>query len=126
MPDESTPQKNVLGEALEVCSLSPMTGYTRNGCCDVFEGDRGQHTVCAKVTDAFLDFSRLHGNDLITPRPEFDFPGLRAGDRWCLCAARWQQACEAGVAPPIILQATNQQALDVIEMADLMYHAKQA
>jgi uncharacterized protein (DUF2237 family) len=126
MPDESTPQKNVLGEALEVCSLSPMTGYTRNGCCDVFEGDRGQHTVCAEVTDAFLDFSRLHGNDLITPRPEFDFPGLRAGDRWCLCAARWQQACEAGVAPPIILQATNQQALDVIEMADLMYHAKQA
>lgn len=126
MPDESTPQKNVLGEALEVCSLSPMTGYTRNGCCDVFEGDRGQHTVCAEVTDAFLDFSRLHGNDLITPRPEFDFSGLRAGDRWCLCAARWQQACEAGVAPPIILQATNQQALDVIEMADLMYHAKQA
>ncbi len=126
MPDVSTPQKNVLGEALEVCSLSPMTGYTRNGCCDVFEGDRGQHTVCAEVTDAFLDFSRLHGNDLITPRPEFDFPGLRAGDRWCLCATRWQQACEAGVAPPIILQATNQQALDVIEMADLMYHAKQA
>lgn len=125
MAHQSAQQKNVLGKALEVCSLSPMTGYTRNGCCDTLEGDRGQHTVCAEVTETFLDFSRLHGNDLITPRPEFDFPGLRPGDRWCLCAARWKQASEAGLAPPVILESTNQQALDLIELADLLYHAKQ-
>jgi uncharacterized protein (DUF2237 family) len=122
---QDNPQLNVLGKPLQTCSLQPLTGFTRNGCCDAIDSDRGQHTVCAEVTEAFLDFSRLQGNDLITPRPEFDFPGLRPGDRWCLCAARWQQACDAGLAPPVILEATNQHALEIIEMADLMYHAKQ-
>jgi uncharacterized protein (DUF2237 family) len=122
---QANPQLNVLGKPLQTCSLQPLTGFTRNGCCDAIDGDRGQHTVCAEVTEAFLDFSKLQGNDLITPRPEFDFPGLRPGDRWCLCAARWQQACDAGLAPPVILEATNQHALAVIEMADLLYHAKQ-
>ena len=118
-------QKNVLGKPLQVCSLEPLTGFTRNGCCDALESDRGAHTVCAEVTQAFLDFSVLHGNDLVTPRPEFNFVGLKPGDHWCLCASRWQQACEAGLAPPVILEATNQQALNMIEMADLLYHAKQ-
>jgi len=118
-------QNNVWGKPLQVCSLQPLTGFTRNGCCDALDIDRGAHTVCAEVTQAFLDFSRLHGNDLITPRPEYDFDGLKPGDRWCLCASRWQQACEAGVAPPVILEATHQQALKIVEMADLLYHAKQ-
>ncbi|WP_137719989.1 DUF2237 family protein [Methylobacillus flagellatus] len=114
---------NVLGTALQTCSLDPLTGFTRNGCCETGPQDRGSHTVCAQVTAEFLEFSRLRGNDLSTPRPEYGFAGLRAGDRWCLCAARWQEAAEAGVAPPVVLEATHERALEVASLAELKYHA---
>ena len=109
----STP-RNVLGERLEVCSMSPMTGFFRDGCCDTGQEDVGSHTVCAVMTEEFLAFSALAGNDLSTPRPEWGFPGLAAGDRWCVCAARWLEAHRAGVAPPIVLGATHARAVDVI------------
>ena len=117
------PRLNVLGGQLQPCSTDPMTGYTRNGCCDTGPDDVGSHTVCAVVTDAFLVFSRGRGNDLSTPRPEYGFPGLRAGDRWCLCAPRWQEALEAGCAPRVVLAATHQAALLHCELADLEAHA---
>ncbi|MBP6097455.1 MAG: DUF2237 domain-containing protein, partial [Methyloversatilis sp.] len=100
--------KNVLGGPLEPCSFKPMTGFFRDGCCNTDENDFGSHTVCAVLTDEFLTFSRSRGNDLSTPRPEFDFPGLRAGDRWCLCAARWREAYEAGQAPRVVLVSTHE------------------
>jgi uncharacterized protein len=103
---------NLLGTELATCSLSPMTGFYRDGCCQTGGTDAGVHTVCAEVTDEFLAFSRAVGNDLSTPRPEFGFPGLVAGDRWCLCASRWQEAYEAGVAPPVVLAASHVKALD--------------
>lgn len=115
--------KNVLGEPLELCSEAPLTGFTRSGSCETGPQDLGSHTVCARVTQEFLEYSRSRGNDLMTPVPEFDFPGLKPGDRWCLCAARWQEALEAGCAPRVVLRATHQRALEVCAMADLKRHA---
>jgi uncharacterized protein (DUF2237 family) len=117
------PAVNVLGGVLEPCSADPVTGFFRNGCCDTGPDDHGSHTVCAVMTDAFLAFSRAAGNDLSTPRPEFDFPGLRAGDRWCLCAPRWQEAFAAGRAPRVVLAATHRGALDYCRLEDLRAHA---
>ena len=110
---------NVLGGELESCGTDPMTGFYRDGCCDTGTEDAGVHTVCALVTEEFLRFSTQVGNDLLTPRPEFGFPGLRPGDRWCLCASRWAQAHEAGVAPPVVLAATHARSLEWIDLADL-------
>lgn len=114
--------KNILGTNLEVCSLNPITGFTRSGCCETGPEDLGQHTICAEVTDEFLQFSKLKGNDLMTPRPEFNFTGLKPGDRWCLCASRWLEALEEGIAPPVILEATHEKALEIIDLAELKYH----
>lgn len=114
---------NVLGEALQTCSLRPRTGYTRSGACETGPDDAGSHTVCAQVTAEFLEYSRIRGNDLITPQPEWDFPGLKPGDRWCLCAARWLEAYRAGVAPPVVLRATHARALGTVPLALLKAHA---
>ncbi len=110
---------NVLGTELEECGTDPMTGFFRNGCCATGPQDRGSHTVCVRVTAAFLEFSKARGNDLMTPVPQFDFPGLEPGDRWCLCALRWQEAFTAGVAPRVVLLATHEAALKVIALDDL-------
>ena len=107
---------NVLGGELKTCSLQPLTGWYRDGCCNTGRGDHGLHLVCARVTQDFLEFSRSRGNDLITPRPEWRFAGLRPGDRWCLCAARWLEAWRAGVAPPVVLEATHEAALETIPL----------
>ena len=115
--------RNVFGEPLEPCSLKPVTGFYRTGCCETGPEDVGVHTVCVEVTAEFLAFSRLRGNDLSTPRPEFGFPGLAAGDRWCLCAERWQEAFEAGVAPRVVLAATHQPTLGIVRLADLKRHS---
>jgi uncharacterized protein (DUF2237 family) len=115
---------NVLGGELASCSIDPITGWYRNGCCDTGADDLGVHVVCAAVTAEFLEFSRTVGNDLSTPRPGFD--GLQPGDRWCLCASRWQEALEAGVAPPVILEATHLQALEWVSLDDLRRHAVEA
>ena len=115
--------RNVLGGPLDSCSLSPMTGFFRNGCCDTSPQDVGSHTVCAEMTAEFLAFSRAAGNDLSTPVPEYGFPGLKPGDRWCLCAPRWQEAFEAGQAPRVVLRATHQGALGHCELDDLKRHA---
>jgi len=120
MPHE---QRNVFGEPIEICSLNPTTGFYRNGCCDTGPEDVGVHTVCVEVTREFLAFSKSRGNDLSTPRPEFGFPGLNPGDRWCLCAERWQEALSAGVAPRVILAATHEATLEIAELADLKRHA---
>jgi uncharacterized protein (DUF2237 family) len=114
---------NVLGEPLEPCSLSPLTGFFRNGACDTCTEDAGSHTVCAIMTDEFLAYSKYVGNDLTTPRPEFGFQGLRAGDRWCLCAARFRQAAEEGLGPKVNLAATHRRALDVVPLTMLHDHA---
>ena len=116
-------QRSVLDEPLASCSTDPMTGFTRNGCCETGPGDFGSHTVCVEVTAEFLEFSRSRGNDLITPIPQFQFPGLKPGDRWCLCASRWQEALDAGVAPPVVMRSTHQRALEVIEFSDLSANA---
>jgi len=105
--------RNVLGGELESCSLDPVTGFYRNGCCETGPEDVGQHTVCAVMTEAFLAFSMAVGNDLSTPRPEYGFPGLRAGDRWCLCAPRWKEAFDAGAAPQVVLEATHEEVLAI-------------
>jgi hypothetical protein len=110
---------NVLGSPLVPCSYDPLTGYYRDGCCNTDAQDQGSHVVCAKVTQAFLDFSLNRGNDLITPRPEHRFAGLKAGDRWCLCALRWKEAWEASVAPPVVLACTHERALDFVTLAQL-------
>jgi uncharacterized protein (DUF2237 family) len=115
--------RNVLGGLLQVCSVSPMTGFVRDGVCHTGPQDPGSHTVCAQMTDAFLEYSLQRGNDLVTAVPEYDFPGLKAGDRWCVCAARWLEAAEAGVAPPVVLDATHARALQKVALADLEYHA---
>lgn len=115
--------RNLLGGTLQVCSVDPMTGFTRDGSCQSGPHDPGSHSVCAQMTDAFLQFSRRQGNDLMTPAPEYGFPGLTEGDRWCLCAARWLEAAEAGVAPPVVLDATHERALEKIALGDLKYHA---
>jgi len=114
--------KNVLGTRLQACGLNPITGFTRSGCCVTGPEDTGNHTVCAQMTEEFLAFSKSRGNDLSTPRPEHAFAGLKPGDRWCLCAARWQEAAEAGYAPPVILEASHERALEVTSLADLKYH----
>jgi uncharacterized protein len=115
--------KNVLGEELVPCSLDPLTGFTRSGCCDSHPDDVGVHLVCARVTDEFLAYSASVGNDLSTPRPEYGFAGLRAGDHWCLCAPRWQEALEAGAAPEVVLEATHLRALDWVDLSALRAHA---
>jgi uncharacterized protein (DUF2237 family) len=114
---------NVLGEPLRPCSNDPMTGFYRDGCCNSGPDDLGRHVVCVEVDAAFLEFSKARGNDLSTPHPEFGFPGLKPGDRWCLCAARWAEALDAGAAPPVVLQATEEKALEHAELADLKRHA---
>ncbi len=115
--------KNVLGEPLEFCSIKPMTGFTRSGSCETGPEDAGNHTVCVQVTREFLDFSRNAGNDLSTPLPEYGFPGLRPGVRWCLCAPRWQEALDAGAAPRVVLRATHERALAAVALKDLKGHA---
>ncbi len=116
-------QRNVFGEPLSLCSNKPLTGFTRSGCCETGPEDVGSHTVCVEVTPEFLVYSQQVGNDLSTPMPEYGFDGLRAGDRWCLCAARWQQALDAGHAPRVILSATHERCLELIDIDDLKAHA---
>jgi hypothetical protein len=114
---------NVLGDNLAPCSMDPKTGFFRDGHCNTGPQDRGKHTVCAVMTEEFLGFTKSKGNDLSTPRPAYNFPGLDPGDCWCLCAARWQEALDAGVAPPVRLEATHEHALEVVDLADLKAHA---
>jgi len=123
MPASRDGALNVRGGALAPCSEEPLTGFFRNGCCDTGPDDMGMHTVCAVMTEAFLVYSKLAGNDLSTPRPDLGFPGLRAGDRWCLCVGRWREAPAAGVAPPVVLEATHEEALAVVPLDDLERHA---
>jgi len=120
---EQDPSLNVYGEPLEPCSADPLTGYFRDGACNTCEQDFGSHTVCAVMTDEFLAFSKYVGNDLSTPRPEFGFAGLKAGDQWCLCASRFRQAAEEGAGPQLRLTSTHQRALDVVPMDLLKEHA---
>ena len=121
--DEGGLQRNVLGGPLGVCSEKPVTGFFRNGCCDTSPEDIGRHTVCIVATEAFLAFSKSRGNDLSTPMPEYDFPGVQPGPHWCLCAARWREALEAGQAPQVVLAATNEATLDIVSLEDLKRHA---
>ncbi len=114
---------NVLGGPLQPCSFEPLTGFFRDGCCHTGPGDHGLHTVCMQATAEFLQFSRLAGNDLSTPVPEYGFPGLKAGDQWCLCVTRWQEALEADAAPRVVLAATHISALEFVELEDLKRHA---
>jgi len=116
-------QLNVLGHRLEVCSARPMTGFFRNGCCETGPEDIGAHTVCVELTAEFLEFSKAKGNDLSTPRPEMAFPGLKPGDRWCLCAARWKEALDAEIAPRIFLAATHESVLEMVSLEVLSKHA---
>ncbi len=118
--------KNVLGTELKSCCTDPMTGFYRDGFCRTGADDAGRHTVCIRATDEFLEFSKAAGNDLSTPRPEFDFPGVKDGDKWCLCVTRWQEALEAGMAPPVVLEATHESALQVVKLADLKQFAEAA
>jgi uncharacterized protein (DUF2237 family) len=115
--------KNVLGEPLQLCCKAPMTGFHRDGCCRTGPEDHGVHSVCTRMTEEFLRFSAARGNDLSTPRPEYGFPGLRPGDGWCLCAARWKEALEAGVAPPVVLEATHEDTLRFVSLEVLRAHA---
>ena len=117
------PSVNVHGAPLQLCGLDPVTGFFRDGCCRTDRTDEGRHTVCVRLTAEFLMFSKARGNDLSTPRPEWGFPGLKPGDQWCLCAARWQEAFEAGAAPRVVLQATEASTLEVCALADLKAHA---
>jgi uncharacterized protein len=119
----SQPQRNVFGEPLGSCSERPRTGFYRTGCCHTGPEDIGLHTVCVEVTAEFLAFSKAAGNDLSTPHPEHGFPGLKPGDRWCLCAARWREAFEAGKAPLVILGSTHEATLQLVELGDLKRHA---
>jgi len=117
------PQRNVFGEPIEVCSLRPLTGFFRTGCCETGPRDRGVHTVCVEMTAEFLAFSKARGNDLSTPLPEFGFSGLEPGDRWCLCAARWKEALEAGAAPRVVLAATHEATLEIASLEELKRYA---
>lgn len=117
------PDKNVLGGDLLACSYAPLTGFFRDGCCRTGADDLGTHVVCARVTAEFLQFSLERGNDLMTPRPEYRFAGLKPGDRWCLCALRWVEALEAGVAPPVVLEATHVRVLEMVDLDALHKHA---
>ena len=126
MPDDFQAgggQKNVLGGALETCSLKPRTGFYRSGCCDTGPEDRGMHTVCVEMTAEFLAYSKSVGNDLSTPAPEYGFDGLKPGDRWCLCAPRWKEALAAGKAPRVVLTATNEATLEIVTLDQLVEHA---
>jgi len=114
---------NVLGGELRACSFDPLTGFHRDGSCQMAGDDAGTHVVCARMTPEFLAFSLARGNDLVTPRPRMRFRGLKAGDRWCVCALRWLEALEAGVAPPVVLDATHERALDLVPLAVLKRHA---
>lgn len=114
--------RNVLGEPLEPCSHAPKTGFFRDGCCNTGPMDHGLHTVCVTMTSEFLHYSFSRGNDLITPRPEFAFPGLKPGDKWCLCASRWEEARQMGVAPPVHLESTHHKSLSIIDLAHLKAH----
>ena len=114
---------NVLGTELEECGVQPITGFFRDGSCNTSQQDVGSHTVCVVMTRAFLEFSKAEGNDLMTPQTDYGFPGLKPGDRWCLCAARWQQAFEAGAAPRVVVRATHQACLQVVSLDDLKAHA---
>lgn len=122
MTDPKT-SRNVFGEPLVPCSFKPLTGFFRDGCCKTGAEDVGTHVVCVVMTAAFLTFSKQRGNDLGTARPKLHFPGLKPGDQWCLCALRWQEAQEAGVAPPVVLESTNQAVLQIISLDDLRKHA---
>lgn len=115
--------RNVLGGALLACSYAPLTGFYRTGCCETGADDHGRHVVCVRVTAEFLDFSRRAGNDLSTPRPEYRFAGLKPGDRWCLCAMRWVEALRAGCAPPVVLEATHEATLSIVDLEVLKAHA---
>lgn len=117
------PSRNVFGDPLQACSLSPMTGFFRNGCCDTSPEDVGSHTVCIVATAEFLQFSKAMGNDLSTPMPDFGFEGLKPGDRWCLCAPRWKEAFDANQAPHVVLRATHQGALEFCSLAELKSRA---
>jgi len=119
------PAKNVLGGPLETCSNKPLTGFYRDGCCNTGAEDLGAHTVCAVMTEDFLKLTLEQGNDLITPIPEFGFPGLRIGDRWCVCAERWVEALDFGVAPPVVLEATHEATLNYISLEELKRYAVQ-
>ena len=116
-------QRNVLGDELIPCSMDPLTGYYRSGCCENRGDDPGMHVVCCRVTEEFLEFSVSHGNDLVTPMPQYGFPGLRSGDQWCVCAARWAEALEAGMACPVVLEGTHLSALEFVDLDDLRAHA---
>ncbi|MGD1859798.1 MAG: DUF2237 family protein [Leptolyngbyaceae cyanobacterium] len=118
-----TNAKNILGGALESCSTNPMTGFYRDGCCHTGAGDVGVHVVCAQLTEEFLSYTKAQGNDLSTPQPMYNFPGLKPGDRWCLCASRWKEAYDDGVAPPVVLAATHEAALKVVTLETLQQHA---
>ncbi|MFV1872604.1 MAG: DUF2237 family protein [Oleiphilus sp.] len=120
---EMDPSVNVFDEALIACSQAPMTGFFRDGCCNTHDQDIGSHTVCIETSDAFLEFSRFKGNDLSTPIPEYGFPGLKAGDRWCLCASRWLEAHEQGMAPRVHLTRTHKKALDIVPLELLRSYA---
>ena len=115
--------KNVLGKNLTTCCTSPMTGFYRNGACETGPADIGTHVVCAEVTKDFLEFTRSRGNDLMSPAPHHGFPGLKPGDRWCLCVSRWKEALDAGLAPPVILPATHEATLKYVSLEDLKKHA---
>jgi hypothetical protein len=117
--------KNVLGGKLEMCCSDPMTGFYRDGFCYTGGQDLGVHVICAQVTPAFLEYTKAQGNDLSTPVPAFGFPGLKSGDRWCLCASRWQEALDAGVAPPVVLESTHARALEVVDLNQLQQYAVQ-
>ncbi len=123
LQEEIDDQRNVFGEIIETCSNRPMTGFYRTGCCHTGEDDVGLHTVCVEVSAEFLAFSKLRGNDLSTPLPAFGFPGLTPGDRWCLCAERWKEALEAGMAPRVILRATHENTLEVVSLEHLKRYA---
>ena len=118
-----TKARNVLGEELLPCSHDPLTGFFRDGCCNTGPMDHGMHTVCVTVTAEFLNYSFHRGNDLITPRPEYQFPGLKAGDQWCLCASRWEEARQLGVATPVHLESTHHKTLAIIDLAQLKAHS---
>jgi len=118
--------KNVLGSELAPCSTDPVTGFYRDGCCRTGPDDYGLHLVCTQVTDTFLAFSKERGNDLSTPNPEYRFPGLKAGDRWCLCVERWKEALDAGMAPMVVLEATHISALEYVDLEDLEAYAVDA
>jgi uncharacterized protein (DUF2237 family) len=115
--------RNVLGGPLQLCSTAPLTGWFRDGCCNTDASDRGLHTVCAIMSEEFLAFSQAVGNDLSTPRPAFGFPGLKPGDRWCLCASRWEEARRAGFAPEVLLEATHEKTLEITALGHLQAHA---